>query len=183
MDGTNFSAPSHNPEIRRNLQKAAESDSGKAELFERLKVIDPETAEKISPNNLIRVIRALEIYEITGEKFSEYKRKNRFSEASYDFSAIYLNFPDRQQLYDRINRRVDIMLECGLLEECRQAFEAGISGTFTQAIGYKELIPFFTGEKTLDECIEKIKQATRNYAKRQLTWFRRDKRFIETFLN
>ncbi|MDR0946265.1 MAG: tRNA (adenosine(37)-N6)-dimethylallyltransferase MiaA [Ruminococcus sp.] len=173
MNGIDFTAQSQNPEIRKNLQKISETDNGKSFLFERLKSIDPETADKISPNNIVRVIRALEVFETTGEKFSEYRKKNNKGNPFYDFDAVYLDFSDRNLLYERINRRVDEMIKNGMIDECKNAYEAGISGTITQAIGYKELLPFFNGVNTIDECTKKIKKATRNYAKRQLTWFRR----------
>jgi tRNA dimethylallyltransferase len=182
MNGIDFGAASSNPEIRKNLQKAAETDNGKLELFARLKTIDPETADKISPNNTVRVIRALEIFETTGEKFSEYRRKNKKGNHFYDFDAVYLDFSDRNTLYERINNRVDAMIENGMIEECRNAYESGIKGTITQAIGYKELLPLFNGVNTIDECAEKINKATRNYAKRQLTWFRRDENYKQKIL-
>jgi tRNA dimethylallyltransferase len=182
MDGIEFSDCAKNPEIREKLQKEAESDFGKSILFERLKSIDPESAAAISPNNTVRVIRALEIFETTGEKFSEYRRKNRKGNDFYDFSAIYLDFPDRNTLYERINNRVDIMVQQGLIDECYTAFKGGLTGTISQAIGYKELLPYFNGVNTIDEALNNIKQATRNYAKRQLTWFRRDERYKQTLV-
>ena len=143
-------------------------------FFERLEKCDPETAAELHPNNLVRVIRALEVYEITGRKLSEYKAESRLVESPYESVIIGLNYHDRQKLYDKINRRVDIMVENGLVEESRKVFESGEMRTAANAIGYKELIPYFENRADLQTCIDKIKQETRRYAKRQLTWFRKN---------
>ncbi|MGN0620924.1 MAG: tRNA (adenosine(37)-N6)-dimethylallyltransferase MiaA [Porcipelethomonas sp.] len=167
------------PEIKRDdaLRKRLETEAaekGCGELFERLRKCDPETAEELHPNNLVRVIRAIEVFELTGRKISELKAESRRDETPYNAAVIGLGFKDRQKLYDRINRRVDIMVETGLENEARQVYEAGEMKTAGNAIGYKELIPYFEGERTFEECTDKIKQETRRYAKRQLTWFRKN---------
>ena len=120
------------------------------------------------------LFRSLEICRFTGKKFSEVKREGRETESRYDSIILGLTYSDRQMLYDRINKRVDIMAENGLVEESRQVWlESGLK-TASNAIGYKELIPYFENKASLEECIDKIKQETRRYAKRQLTWFRRN---------
>ena len=140
-------------------------------VFERLKECDPETAAELHPNNKVRVIRALEVFELTGRKLSELKAESRLEPSPYDAVMIGLNCRDRQKLYDRINKRVDIMVEKGLVEESRAVYENSDMKTAANAIGYKELIPYFKNEADFSVCIDKIKQETRRYAKRQLTWF------------
>lgn len=167
------------PEIKRDdlLRKALEieaAEKGNEALFERLIKCDPETASELHPNNLVRVIRAIEVFELTGRKISELKAESRKYETPYKTAFIGLNFSDRQKLYDRINLRVELMLKAGLEEEARSVYESGEMKTAGNAIGYKELIPYFKGECDLGECINKIKQETRRYAKRQLTWFRKN---------
>ncbi|MCI7804116.1 MAG: tRNA (adenosine(37)-N6)-dimethylallyltransferase MiaA [Oscillospiraceae bacterium] len=159
--------------LRKRLENEA-AEKGNKYLFEKLKIADPESAAELHPNNLVRVIRALEVFELTGKKLSQYKAESRLEETPYDSVIIGLSYSDRQKLYDRINRRVDIMVESGLVEEARAVFESGNMKTAGNAIGYKELIPYFRNECSLEECVEKIKQETRRYAKRQLTWFRKN---------
>ncbi len=140
-------------------------------VFERLKECDPETAAELHPNNKVRVIRALEVFELTGRKLSDLKAESRLQPSPYDAVMIGLNCRDRQKLYDRINKRVDIMVENGLEAESRAVYENSQMKTAANAIGYKELIPYFKNEAEFSVCIDKIKQETRRYAKRQLTWF------------
>ena len=174
IDNINFDNAVTDGKIREQL--TAESISlGNEAMLEKLKAVDPETAQTLPANNIIRIIRALEIYEITGMPFSEYKRQSR-GESEYNCCMIGLTYTDRQQLYDKINKRVDIMLQNGMLDECKKVYDNEILGTACQAIGYKEFIPYFEGHRSLEECIDKIKQSSRRYAKRQLTWFRRDER-------
>ena len=127
-------------------------------------------------NNTIRVVRALEVIHVTGRKFSDLKAESRCEESPYDSLIIGLNATDRAILYERINLRVDQMLKAGLVEEARELWQQSGMKTAANAIGYKELIPYFEGQAELGECIDKIKQETRRYAKRQLTWFRRNER-------
>lgn len=145
----------------------------KHENWLMLSQIDPESAEKIHENNVKRVVRALEIYYLTGKTKSEIDKTQLVKDEAYNYMIFVLSYRNREILYDRINRRVDIMLENGLLDEAYEVYkESGKIKTAHQAIGCKELIPYFENTATLDECIEKIKQETRRYAKRQLTWFR-----------
>lgn len=175
IDNINFDNAITDGSVRRRLTEEAEQIGNEA-MLERLREIDPEAAEKIPAANLVRIIRALEVYEVTGIPFSRHKELNRMQDSLYNACIIGLTYKDRSVLYDRINKRVDIMLQKGLIEECRAVYENEKLGTACQAIGYKELIPYFENKKTKEECIDKIKQYSRNYAKRQLTWFRRDER-------
>ena len=142
-------------------------------LHSELNAVDPESAEAIHKNNRRRVERALAIFRATGITKSEWDRRSREVQSPYDATIIGLNYRDREVLYDRINRRVDIMFEDGLVEEVASL---GLEKNTTagQAIGYKEILSAFDGECTMDDARDAIKQATRNYAKRQLTWFRRN---------
>lgn len=175
IDNINFDNAITDGSVRRKLTEEA-GRIGNEAMLEKLREVDPEAAEKIPAANLVRIIRALEVYEVTGIPFSRHKELNRMQDSLYNACMIGLTYKDRSVLYDRINRRVDIMLEKGLIEECRAVYENEKLGTACQAIGYKELIPYFDGVKPKEECIDKIKQYSRNYAKRQLTWFRRDER-------
>lgn len=159
-------------DIRTSLEKRA-SEEGVASLYEQLKTIDPTTAEKLHTNDSKRIIRALEVYMSTGMTISEQCRLSHLNESEFRFCIIGINANDRQVLYDRINLRVDIMLESGLIEEAEHFFASDISATAKQAIGYKELKPYLDGVCSLDEAVEKLKMETRRYAKRQLTWFRK----------
>lgn len=155
--------------------RAVVAAEGVAPLLEKLRSVDAETAARLSAEqNPKRIIRALEFYHTTGRPISEQIRESRSVPSPYRAVKLGLNFRDRSKLYDRINRRVDLMLTQGLLEEARGVLAAALSDTSAMAIGYKELAPYIRGEATLQECIEKLKRETRRYAKRQLTWFRRD---------
>lgn len=161
---------------REELRKFAEQN-GAGALLERLREVDPETASQLHENNVSRVIRALEVYKTTGHTISEAKRASRERPSPYQFVLLTLDFEDREQLHERINRRVDQMVANGLVDEARQCFLQENRPTAAQAIGCKELYPYFRGERSLEECVEELKLRTRQYAKRQLTWFRRDSRF------
>lgn len=176
MDNISFDSAQTDGNVRRRLTEESER-LGREAMLERLRNIDPDTAAELHPNNITRIIRALEIYELTGMKFSEYKAVSRSVESPYKPCFIGLTYNDRGLLYDRINKRVDIMAENGLVEEARKVWENshGLK-TAHQAIGYKELSPYFEGTKTLEKCLDFLKMQTRRYAKRQLTWFRRDDR-------
>lgn len=162
-------------EYREFLKKKAE-EQGAQVLLDELYAVDPEAAKRLHINNLGRIIRALEIHHTTGKTKTIQNEESRKCPSPFITTAICLDARDRQFLYNRINRRVDIMLENGLLEEAKAFLNSPLGRTARQAIGYKELNPYFSGEKTLDECIENLKMQTRRYAKRQLTWFRRDKK-------
>ncbi len=175
IDNVSFDNAETDGSIRQSLTEEMEKQ-GVEVLYERLKQIDPETAEIVPVQNTIRIIRALEIYELTGTKFSEYKKMNKGNDSPYNLCMIGLNYQDREKLYDRINLRVSIMVENGMLEECKEVFDNEKLGTAYQAIGYKELVPYFQGNTDLETCLDKIRLNSRRYAKRQLTWFRRDDR-------
>jgi tRNA dimethylallyltransferase len=184
MDNVQFVDMPSSPNIRERLSQEAEI-YGKAYLLDKLSLVDSETASTLHENNLGRIIRALEVYELTGKTMTQLKVESRSVETPYRWLPFGITYQDRNLLYERINKRVDIMVENGLIEECKAVYDLGNMKTSTQAIGYKELIPYFEGTSTLEECLETIKQETRHYAKRQLTWFRRDDRiqwiFPDTF--
>ena len=173
-------------EYREHLKKRAEKE-GVQVLLDELRSVDPEAATSLHINNSGRIIRALEIYHTTGKTKTMQNELSRKNPTPFKTVAICLDARNRQFLYDRINRRVDIMLESGLLDEAKQFFDSPLGSTARQAIGYKELDPYFKGEKSLDDCIENLKMQTRRYAKRQLTWFRRDERinfiYIDDYSN
>ena len=153
--------------------EAFAAQQGNHALWERLNALDPESAAVIHENNIIRVVRALEVCMRTGRPFSEQKRLNLRGKAPYNACILRLEFEDRAKLYERINLRVDEMLKQGMVEEARRVYESHAPATARQAIGYKELLPYLEGKAELADCIERIKLGTRRYAKRQLTWFRR----------
>lgn len=169
---TNFAENEKNDAFREKLAREAEL-YGNEYLHNKLKEVDPVAANNIHMNNVKRVIRALEVYEFTNKKFSEHIQGNKI-DATYNFIIIGLNL-ERDYLYNRINVRVEKMLEDGLLEETERLYESGyLEGkTSSAAIGHKELLPFIKGELPFDIALDSLKQATRNYAKRQMTWFRR----------
>ncbi|MDE6148941.1 MAG: tRNA (adenosine(37)-N6)-dimethylallyltransferase MiaA [Ruminococcus sp.] len=172
IDNVKFDDTGNDNAIRNKLQREAEQ-FGNHYLWEKLNEIDPETAANVHENNLPRVIRGIEVFELTGIKLSEHKINSRKESTPYNPCIIGLTFSDRALLYDRINKRVDSMIVNGLVSEAKYMYENCKTATSRQAIGYKELIPYFENTCTLDSCVEKIKQETRHYAKRQLTWFRR----------
>lgn len=169
-----FSPQETDEELRERLSQRYENEGGEI-LIKELSEFDPETAEKLHPSNKKRIIRAIEIYRTTGITMSEQIRQSKLIPSPYDLTAIGITYSDRQKLYDRINRRVDIMLENGLLEETIEFYSRENSRTSAAAIGYKELKPYLDGEMTLEEAEERLKQETRRYAKRQITWFKKDK--------
>lgn len=181
VDGINYKPFPDNQEIRNALRLQAEQ-YGAEEMFRRLAQVDPELTQNLHPNNVGRVLRALEVYQLTGIPMSEHQRRSRLTPPRYRLCMLGIDFSDRALLYQRINKRVDVMLERGLLEEARRIASI-YGGTARQAIGYKELQPFLDGALPLEVCVEKLKQATRHYAKRQLTWFRRDKRIQWLFVD
>ncbi len=161
--------------LRGELIAFAEKNGAEA-LHERLREIDPQAAEKIHPNNVRRVARAIEIYELTGKTKTEHDRE-AISDSPYESLIIGLDYDDREMLYSRINRRVDAMIEAGLEEEVRSLVSRGLlsaESTAGQAIGYKEMLGYIAGDCSLGDAVEKIKLGTRRYAKRQLTWLRRN---------
>lgn len=161
--------------FREEMRNFAE-ERGNAALLEKLRAVDPETASALHENNVGRIIRALEVYHTTGHTISQAKAMSRENPSPYEFVTVTLDFENRETLHERINGRVDDMVRRGLVEEARLCFEQPNRPTAAQAIGCKELYPYFRGERSLEDCIEELKLRTRQYAKRQLTWFRRDKR-------
>lgn len=156
--------------VRKKLYETAETE-GKEKLYQQLLQIDPVSAKHIHPNNVRRVVRALEVYLTTGIRMSE-KREQQEKNMIYETALVGLTM-DRELLYKRINLRVDVMMKEGLLEEAKRLYNRGIRDCQSvQAIGYKELYEYFEGRLSLDEAIELLKKNSRNYAKRQLTWFR-----------
>ncbi len=173
LRGGTFEITDSDPALRAELCALAQREGNDA-LHALLAELDPETAATVHPNNVKRVARAIEICRTTGRKKSDLDRESREPACPYDATVIGLRYESRQLLYDRIHRRVDIMLEQGLLEETRRLREAGvfeICKTAAQAIGYKELFPYLDGEAPLEVCVDTLKMATRRYAKRQITWF------------
>ncbi|MCM1528423.1 MAG: tRNA (adenosine(37)-N6)-dimethylallyltransferase MiaA [Alistipes sp.] len=175
LNNVNFSEAKSDEAYRERLYGVAR-EQGNETLYKMLADADPEAAAATHMNNLVRVVRALEVIHTTGRRFSELKAESRLVESPYDSVIIGLNTSDRAVLYERIDRRVDEMAAAGLVEEARQLWQEGEMKTAANAIGYKELIPYFENDMPLEACIDKIKQETRRYAKRQLTWFRRNDR-------
>lgn len=161
--------------VRAELEEIARLNGGEY-LHTELAKVDKESAEEIHPNNVKKVIRALEYYRLTGQKISEHNKEQRQKESPYNFLYLVLN-DDRQLLYDRIDKRIDIMLKDGLIDEVKSLKEKGYGKDLVsmQGLGYKEILDYLDGSSTLDEAIYILKRDTRHFAKRQLTWFRREK--------
>ncbi len=175
INGINFTDDSSDEKIRDELYNLAET-KGIDYLLDMLLKIDYDSYVKLSQQrNLRRIVRAIEFYKVTGKTITEQNINSQSTSSKYDYLLIGLNANDRQFLYDRINRRVDLMIQNGLIEETKGVLNLDLSATAIKAIGYKELIPYINNEASLDECIDKLKMETRRYAKRQLTWFRRNK--------
>lgn len=164
---------------RRQLEQKASDEDGASELYEMLMTVDPKAAQEIHPRNLKRIIRALEFYHQTGKKISEHNETQRQRESPYNYAYFVLT-DERSRLYERIDRRVDLMMEQGLLDEVRYLKERGVrkDSTAMQGLGYKELYAYLEGEYPLDEAVRIIKRDTRHFAKRQLTWFKRERDVI-----
>lgn len=160
---------------RLSLEKLVE-EKGAHHLHEMLRTVDPEAASEIHENNVKRVIRAVEYYKQTGQKISEHNKEQKEKESPYDFTYFVLT-DDRKKLYDRIDERVDEMMSQGLVEEVQKLKDMGCDSSMVsmQGIGYKEILDYLDGKSTLERAVYLIKQGSRHYAKRQLTWFRREK--------
>ena len=160
--------------LRRELEELAKKE-GSQRLIDMLSEFDPLSAKKLHPNNLKRIIRAIEFYKVSGIPISEHQHMTKLKESRYNAVEFIID-RERCELYDRINRRVDIMMNEGLTDEVNMLIGRGYSPELNsmQGIGYKELIAYFDGKSTLDEAVDAIKQNSRRYAKRQLTWFRRN---------
>lgn len=169
-------AKRENSDIRKKYEDIA-LEKGNVYLHNLLKDIDFESYEKLFPNDTKRVVRALEVKEITGKTISEHNRQTKLTPDKFNATYFGVNFTNRQDLYDRINLRVDLMIEAGLLFEAKEILsDKSMNKTAFSAIGYKELIPYFENNVSLCECIDKIKQESRRYAKRQITWFKRNQK-------
>jgi len=174
--GTDYQPAGTDNGIRQQLEEEWEQQGAQA-MMARLAAVDPDSAARLHLSDKRRILRALEVYLSTGETITVHNARTRAIAPRYEALMIGLNTDPRQILYDRIDRRVGIMLEQGLLQEVQTLLEDGLlEGTAAQAIGYKELLAYFRGEMTLDTAADLIRQKSRNYAKRQLTWFRRDER-------
>ena len=173
VDGL-FEGPESDKDFRQSLRQEAE-ESGIQVLYDRLKVIDPEDSEKIHHNDLMRIIRALEVYDKSGRRISELQKQWGATEARYKFLAFGLNLP-RDELYRRIETRLDQMMSQGFLDEALSLLKYSRELPAMNCLGYKELFLYLDGSLSLDEAIQLIKRNTRRYSKRQLTWFRKDKR-------
>ena len=164
---------------RRQLEQKASDEEGASELYEMLTTVDPKAAREIHPRNLKRIIRALEFHHQTGKKISEHNETQRQKMSPYNYAYFVLT-DERSRLYERIDRRVDLMMEQGLLDEVRYLKKRGVrkDSTAMQGLGYKELYAYLDGEYPLDEAVRIIKRDTRHFAKRQLTWFKRERDVI-----
>ena len=170
---------------RQELEKMAR-EQGNESVHSLLCKIDPESAEATHPNNVKRVIRALEIFKCTGVTKSEWDRRSREAKPPYEATVLFLTCEDREEMYRRIDSRVDIMMAEGLMFEVRGLYEAGLLDakyTSSGAIGYKELLPVFTHGENVGDCVAELKMATRHYAKRQLTWFNKKKSYHKIYVD
>ena len=167
-----------NPSYRQELEQTVK-EKGAEYLHALLKQVDPKSAEKVHPNNIKRVIRALEYHKLTGEKISDHNAEQRKKNSPYQYCYFVLN-KNRAKLYEGINLRVDQMMQNGLLEEVKDLAERGYTKDMVsmQGLGYKELLAFLEGEGTLENAVDLIKKETRHYAKRQITWFKRENEII-----
>ena len=173
LNGIQFTPHKPTTEVRATLEQEL-AEKGREALYEELCRLDPEGAACVHPNNTPRLLRALELYRTTGRTMSQQKAASRPQTPPYHALLLILNDPDREALYRRIDSRVDRMVEQGLLEEAHRVWQnRECWHTAAQAIGYKELFPYFEREAELEPCLDDLKQASRRYAKRQLTWFRR----------
>ena len=176
VSGRDFAAVDSDQGLREALSAEYDALGGEA-MHRRLQEIDPERAAILHPGDKRRIVRALEVYRLTGMTITEHDRQTRALPRRFDAAAIHLNFKNRAALYARIDRRVDMMVEQGLFREVEGLLAAGLSpeSTAMQAIGYKEVVRSLQGEMGREEAVALIKQSSRRYAKRQLTWFNRDK--------
>ena len=175
MRGSELTSPPSSDELKEKLLAISNTDEEREALWQRLYAVDPESAQKTHRNNVRRVIRALEIYELTGKTKTYFDNLTKAQTPDVTVGMITLDFHNRDNLYSRVDMRVDQMMDEGLLAEVSTLYTEGVlkkGTTAAQAIGYKEIISYIDGECTLDEAVEFLKLSTRRYAKRQLTWFR-----------
>ena len=171
----NFNEYGDDSKVRKKYEAMAET-LGKSELHKKLALVDGEYADSVSYNNVKKVVRALTFFEMTGEKLSEHNKRERERSSPFDFAYFVLTM-DRKKLYERIDKRVDLMFDMGLVDEVKALMAKGYDKSLVsmQGIGYKEVIDYLNGKTSLEECIDIIKRDTRHFAKRQLTWFKREK--------
>lgn len=170
-----FTEEEDDSDFRSYYESILEND-GPEKLHEMLSEVDPLAAEEIHPNNVKRVIRALVFNKITGGKISEHNHEQRQKESPYNFAYFVLN-REREEIYQRINQRVDFMVQKGLIDEVKDLLQKGYGADLVsmQGLGYKEIVQYLNGNLSLNESIDLIKQGTRHFAKRQITWFKREK--------
>ncbi|MEG2395731.1 MAG: tRNA (adenosine(37)-N6)-dimethylallyltransferase MiaA [Oscillospiraceae bacterium] len=174
IDNIQFTEIQTDQNLRKELEEKLEK-IGSNEMLKELEVFDKEAAQRLHPNNKKRIIRAFEVYILTGKTLTQTIKNSKNVASPFDAKFIGINYKNRQILYDRINTRVDLMIEKGLLDEAKQ-YRDKLSKTSAAAIGYKELEPYFNGELSLENALSNLKQVTRNYAKRQITWFNKNER-------
>lgn len=178
INGISFMENSSDSGLRAELTELAEK-KGVDYLLKMLLEFDPYSYMRLyEEKNVKRIVRAIEFYKTTGKTITEQNENSRSDEPQYDNVIIGLTAKDRNYIYDRINKRVDMMVKNGLVDEAKLVLDSQLSDTSSKAIGYKQLLPYFNGEASLEECIDKIKTETRHYAKRQMTWFRRNESII-----
>ncbi|MBR4287355.1 MAG: tRNA (adenosine(37)-N6)-dimethylallyltransferase MiaA [Clostridia bacterium] len=173
LTNTEFIDEASSEEVRNKLFDELK-EKGAEYMHQKLCKVDPEAGAKIHQNNTVRVIRALEVFETTGKTITQQTLDSHKNESDIEALYIGISYEEREKLYERINLRVDLMLERGLVDEARDFFTGNPSKTSVNSIGCKELKPYLDNEKTLEECVEQLKRSTRRYAKRQLTWFRKN---------
>ena len=186
MRGVQLESPPSSDELKEKLMAMAGDEESREKLWQRLKEIDPASAEKTHKNNVRRVVRALEIYELTGKTKTYFDELTKAAKPEVTVGMITLDFHNRDNLYARVDLRVEQMMGEGLLSEVESLYSSGtlVKGTTAaQAIGYKEIISYLDGECTLDEAVEFLKLSSRRYAKRQLTWFRHNEDAVRLFVD
>lgn len=174
LENIRFSEISSHEDLREELREKAEIHGGEW-LLNLLAEFDAQSAKRLHPNDINRIIRAIEVYKLTGKTMTQHIEESKTAPSPYEARVIGLNYRDRARLYAKIDKRVDEMLKNGLLDEAKMLLDRGGGKTIMQAIGYKELFPCLRGEVTLSEAVEDLKRETRRYAKRQITWFKRTK--------
>ena len=171
IEGIEFTDEKTSSDVRENIEKEYD-DIGGVEMLRKLSEIDALTAKKLSPNDKKRIVRAFEVYYTSGITITEQNKRSKINGKPYDETVIGISCYDREKLYERINKRVDLMVQSGIVEEAKSMRDKGY--TSAQAIGHKEFYDYLDGKVSLEEAIEKLKRETRRYAKRQLTWFRKN---------
>lgn len=169
---TDFEETKSDPKLRYELEERAKAEGG-AVLLNELAQFDKDSAARLHEKDIKRIIRAIEVYRTTGKTISELNKLSRICQPKYDVLYLLLEFSSRELLYERINRRVDSMIEVGLLDEVKKIFSQKLSSTAAQAIGYKEFAEYLDGTSSFEQAVDTLKRRTRNYAKRQITWFKR----------